>query len=106
MLLNVIICFAHFCLCSYSLLVLGPRTQRFKNVMGVCMCGWVGIRVASTTGERLKSKPLLHKHSLKFIYLFLAVLGLHCCTGFLYLRQVEVCRLLIAVASLVGKHRP
>ena len=70
------------------------------------MCGWVGIRVASTTGERLKSKPLLHKHSLKFIYLFLAVLGLHCCTGFLYLRQVEVCRLLIAVASLVGKHRP
>ena len=45
----------------------------------------------------------------KFIYLFLAVLGLHCCTrafssceqGLLF---VAVRRLLIAVASLVAEH--
>ena len=46
-----------------------------------------------------------------FIYLFLAALGLRCCTqsfsncvarGLLF---VVVCRLLIAVASLVAEHR-
>ena len=42
-----------------------------------------------------------------FIYLFLAVLGLHCCKGFSLVVASEgyslavVCRLLIAVASLV-----
>ena len=45
-----------------------------------------------------------------FIYLFLAALGLHCCAqafsscseqGLLF---VAVCRLLIAVASLVAEH--
>ena len=45
-----------------------------------------------------------------FIYLFLAVLGLRCCTwafsscGELGLLFVVVCRLLIAVASLVVEH--
>ena len=47
-----------------------------------------------------------------FIYLFLAALGLCCCTqafsscsewGLLF---VAVCRLLIVVASLVAEHRP
>ena len=46
----------------------------------------------------------------KFIYLFLSVLGLHCCArtfsscherGLLF---VAVCGLLIAVASLIAKH--
>ena len=47
-----------------------------------------------------------------FIYLFLAVLGLHCRVGFSVVVMsrgyslVEVHRLLIAVASLVGVHRP
>ena len=46
----------------------------------------------------------------KFIYLFLAVLGLHCCTwvfsscGEWGLLFVAVHRLLIAVASLVAEH--
>ena len=46
----------------------------------------------------------------KFIYLFLAVLGLHCCTqafsscGERGLLFVVVRRLLIAVASLVVEH--
>jgi len=45
-----------------------------------------------------------------FIYLFLAVLGLLCCTGFSLVAEfrdyspVAVCRLLIAVASLVAEH--
>ena len=45
-----------------------------------------------------------------FIYLFLAVLGLHCCTwafcscGEWGLLFVVVCGLLIAVASLVAEH--
>ena len=46
-----------------------------------------------------------------FIYLFLAVLGLHCCVGFSLVAVskgkslVVVCRLLIVAASLVRKHR-
>ena len=46
----------------------------------------------------------------KFIYLFLAVLGLRCCVqafsscGEQGLLFVAVCRLLIAVASLVAEH--
>ena len=54
------------------------------------------------------SCELLFIHFLnKFIYLFLAALGLHCCTrafsgcGERGLHFVAVCRLLIAVASLV-----
>ena len=48
---------------------------------------------------------------LKFIYLFLAALGLHCCTwafsscGEQGLLFVVVRRLLIVVASLVAEHR-
>ena len=48
---------------------------------------------------------------LKFIYLFLAALGLHCCTwafsscGEQVLLFVVVRRLLIVVASLVAEHR-
>ena len=47
----------------------------------------------------------------KFIYLFLAALGLRCCTwafsscGEWGLLFIAVCRLLIAVASLVTEHR-
>ena len=47
----------------------------------------------------------------EFIYLFLAVFGLHCCTqafsscGEWGLLFVEVCGLLIVVASLVAEHR-
>ena len=47
----------------------------------------------------------------KFIYLFLAVLGLRCCMwafsscGEQGLLFVVVCGLLIAVASLVAEHR-
>ena len=46
-----------------------------------------------------------------FIYLFLAALGLHCCTQAVFscikwgLLFVAVCRLLIVVASLVAEHR-
>ena len=46
----------------------------------------------------------------KFIYLFLAVLGLRCCAqsfsscGERGLHFIAVCRLLIAVASLVAEH--
>ena len=46
-----------------------------------------------------------------FIYLFLAVLGLHCCAGAFSscgewgLLFVAVHRLLIVVASLVAEHR-
>ena len=42
-----------------------------------------------------------------FMYLFVAVLGLHCCTGFSLVVESEgyslvvACRLLIAVAPLV-----
>ena len=43
---------------------------------------------------------LLFRGFLK-IYLFLAVLGLHCRTGF---SLVVVCKLLIMVASLVAEH--
>ena len=45
-----------------------------------------------------------------FIYLFIAVLGLHCCTGFSLdaesggHSQVVVCRLLIEMVSLVVEH--
>jgi len=44
-------------------------------------------------------------------FFFFAVLGLHCCTGFSLVAvsggysPAAVCRLLIAVASLVAKHR-
>ena len=44
------------------------------------------------------------------MYLFWAVLGLHCCTGFSLVAAsmgyslAEVLRLLIVVASLVAKH--
>ena len=54
---------------------------------------------------------LLFKKSL-FIYLFLAALGLRCCTqafsgcGERELLFVAVCGLLITVASLVAKHGP
>ena len=47
----------------------------------------------------------------KFIYLFLAVLGLRCCVqafsscGEWGLLFIVVCRLLIAVASLAAEHR-
>ena len=37
-----------------------------------------------------------------FIYVFMAVLGLHCCADF---SLVVVCGLLIAVTSLVVEHR-
>ena len=46
-----------------------------------------------------------------FIYLFLTLLGLHCCTGFPLVvasggsSLAVVCGLLIAVASLVAKHQ-
>ena len=46
-----------------------------------------------------------------FIYLFLHVLGLHCCGGFSLVgvsggrSVVGMCRLLIAMASLVMEHR-
>ena len=43
----------------------------------------------------------LHFMHLKIVYLFLTVLGLHCCTGFF----LVVVWLLIAMASLVGEHR-
>ena len=36
------------------------------------------------------------------LYLFLAVLGLHCCSGYSLL---SVCRLLIEVASFAVEHR-
>ena len=39
------------------------------------------------------------------IYLFLAVLDFRCCPGFSLVVGSVVCRLLIAVASLVAKHR-
>ena len=48
--------------------------------------------------------------SFKLIYLFMAALGLHCCArafsscGEQGLLLVAVCRLLIAVASLVVEH--
>ena len=48
---------------------------------------------------------------INFIYLFLAVLGLRCCVqafsscGEQGLLFIVVCRLLIAVASLVAEHR-
>ena len=55
---------------------------------------------------------IYHIKKNKFIYLFLAVLGLHGCVGFFFLvaasggySQVAGCRLLIAVASLVAEHR-
>ena len=47
----------------------------------------------------------------KFMYLFLSVLGLHCCTGFSLVEAsggyslVVVCRLLIVVASPVANDR-
>ena len=47
-----------------------------------------------------------------FIYLFMAVLGLHCCKGFFLvvtgreLLFVATCGLLIAVASLAAEHGP
>ena len=37
-----------------------------------------------------------------FIYLFLTMLGLHCCVGF---SLVAMCGLLIVVASLDAEHR-
>ena len=45
------------------------------------------------------------------IYFFLAVLGLHCCVGFSLAVESEgyslvaVCRLLVAVTSLVAERR-
>ena len=53
----------------------------------------------------------LNYYFLKFIYLFLAVLGLRCCArafsscGERGLLFVAMRRLLIAVASLVAEHR-
>ena len=49
--------------------------------------------------------------ALLFIYLFMAVLGLHCCTQLSLVAVnegyslVAVCGLLIAVASSVAEHR-
>ena len=60
--------------------------------------------------EPSRSPPLVPAKSLYFIYLFLAALGLRCCTrafsscserGLLF---VAVRRLLIAVVSLVAEH--
>jgi len=54
---------------------------------------------------------VIHRLLNNFIYLFLAVLGLCCCTGFSLVAAdgayflVVVSRLLIAVASLVAEHR-
>ena len=44
------------------------------------------------------------------LFIFLAVLGLHCCEGFLVTVNggcplVALCRLVVAVASLVTEHR-
>ena len=47
------------------------------------------------------SLSFLLVHGFLKIYLFLAVLGLHCCTGF---SLVVVCKLLIMVDSLVAEH--
>ena len=55
-------------------------------------------------------KDSFFKNFIYFIYLFLAMLGLHCCTrafsscGKWGLLFVAVHRLLIAVASLVAEH--
>ena len=54
---------------------------------------------------------LFFNNVLKFIYLFLAALGLHCCTrafsscGERGLLFAAVRKLLVAVASLVAEHR-
>ena len=60
--------------------------------------------------EKVFVSPSLLKKKKKFIYLFLAVLGLSCCTqafsscGERGLLFVAVCGLLTAVASLVAEH--
>ena len=54
--------------------------------------------------------PTIQVFSNNFVYLLLAVLSLRCCTGFpLFVARegpslVAVCRLLIAVSSLVAEH--
>ena len=40
-----------------------------------------------------------------FLFHFLAVLGLYCCSGFFLVAEEELQWLLIAVASLVVEHR-
>ena len=62
--------------------------------------------VQSSFLKNMKSSEKL----LKKIYLFMAVLGLHCCTGFSLVEASMgyplgvLCWLLIAVASLVAEH--
>ena len=64
-----------------------------------------------STGPQRKSHPTTYLFFFLFIYLVLAVLGLHCCAwafsscGKRGLLFVVVRRLLTAVASLVAEHR-
>ena len=77
------------------------RTQigiTFGRVGGLACSAELGIRIQSA------GSPV------NFICLFLAVLGLHCCTGFSLVMEsggyslASVRGLLIAVASLVAEH--
>ena len=75
-------------------------------MQATCFCAdiWGG-RCLESVGDSLPPWNLF------FIHLFLAVLGLCCCVGFSLVvaswcySLVVVCRLLIAVASLVAEHR-
>ena len=68
----------------------------------VCVCDLFGVRT-----EKMKSSL----QSFFLINLFLSVLDLHCCVGFSPVAAsrgyslVAMCRLLIAVVSLVAGHR-
>ena len=92
----------------------GSRAQMLRGMWDLPRPGLEPVSPApagrfSTTAP--PGKPSLKKKINKFIYLFLALLGLRCCVrafsscGEQGLLSVVVCGLLIAVASLVTEHR-
>ena len=54
--------------------------QASSQLLGPCVCS--GTEVDSGDLEAFFSLLVVSFSTISFLYLFLAVLGLHCCTGF------------------------
>ena len=63
------------------------------------MVGLFGFRIQKSPVRRVLSFWALKKKKILFVYVLLAVLGLHCCSGF---SLVVASGLLIAVVSLAA----
>ena len=85
----------HICSCEVRYLLLCPQ---FSNCF------------SKTSVVEMEGNPFLKENRITFLYLFLAVLGLCCCTEFSLVAASRghspavMCRLVIAVASPVAEH--